>query len=362
MNKLVFYFLLSLLSFPAFSNNQGVPDYWKKIKTVQQQKNQCIKEKQWKAAAKADAECRQLILNNIPFIFNDLSRSSSVELTQMVDYIRKFPDEDYLQAVQKLARCAKATDPLHQRFLEKIIFDPFEGPRDNFFALNWRDQQIRDICKELESKLSLDSPSRKQIANILSGQQFQAMITESLEGATLRIPSRLSRKGYASIFRNKHTAPSEKQQRQVILNLQKAWNDACTLTLAMDGEKDLSKTVEAWKSAITAGQNVMFLQPPVSEKEQQSLGQFFYETVFLQYSNLSPLIHQPDSLYIQVSQKLASLKEKKEYAPLIDAILSFFHTMAQPDSYLNEEALYLHTEPMRQKMRKERLSYDRDES
>ena len=58
------------------------------------------------------------------------------------DYIRKFPDEDYLQAVQELARRAKATDPLHQGFLEKIIFDPFEGPRDNFFALNWRDRQI----------------------------------------------------------------------------------------------------------------------------------------------------------------------------------------------------------------------------
>ena len=89
MNKLLSYFLLSLLSFPAFSNNQESPDYWKKIKIVQQQKSQCIKEKQWKAAAKADAECRQLILKNIPFIFNDLSRFSRVELTQMADYIRK---------------------------------------------------------------------------------------------------------------------------------------------------------------------------------------------------------------------------------------------------------------------------------
>ena len=178
MNKLLSYFLLSLLSFPAFSNNQESPDYWKKIKIVQQQKSQCIKEKQGKAAAKADAECRQLILKNIPFIFNDLSRFSRVELTQMADYIRKFPDEDYLQAVQELARRAKATDPLHQSFLEKIIFDPFEGPRDNFFALNWRDRQIRDICKELDSKLSPNSPSRKQITDILNGQQFQAMIAE----------------------------------------------------------------------------------------------------------------------------------------------------------------------------------------
>ena len=45
-----------------------------------------------------------------------------------------------------------------------------------------------------------------------------------------------------------------------------------------------------------------------------------------------------------------------EFTPLIETILSFFHTMAQPDSYLNEEALYLHSEPMRQKIRKERLS------
>lgn len=36
MNKLLSYFLLSLLSFPAFSNNQESPDYWKKIKIVQQ--------------------------------------------------------------------------------------------------------------------------------------------------------------------------------------------------------------------------------------------------------------------------------------------------------------------------------------
>lgn len=245
MNKLLSYFLLSLLSFPAFSNNQESSDYWEKIKIVQQQKSQCIKEKQWKAAAKADAECRQLILKNIPFIFNDLSRFSRVELTQMADYIRKFPDEDYLQAVQELARRAKATDPLHQGFLEKIIFDPFEGPRDNFFALNWRDRQIRDICKELDSKLSPNSPSRKQIADILNGQQFQAMIAEGLEGAALRMPSRLSREGYDPLFRDKHACASEKQQRQVILDLQKAWNAACALTLAMDGEKDMSKTVDA---------------------------------------------------------------------------------------------------------------------
>lgn len=362
MNKLLSYFLLSLLSFPAFSNNQAPPDYWKKIKSAQQQKLQCIKEKQWKAAPSADAEYRQLILKNMPFIFKDLSRFSNMELIQMADYIRKLPDEDYLQAVQKLAEGANAVDPLHQRFLEKVIFDPFEGPRDNFFALNWRNRQIRDICKELDSKLSPGSPARKQIADILSGQQFQAMIAESLEGATVRIPSRLSREGYAPLFREKQTGPSEKQQRQAILNLQKAWNAACTLTLAMDGEKDLSKTVEAWKSAIAAGQNVMSLQPPASEEEQQSLGQFFYENAFLQYSNLSPFIHQPESMYGRVSQKLASLKEKKEYMPLIETILSFFHTMAQPDSYLNEEALYLHSEPMRQKIRKERLFCDSDES
>lgn len=87
--------------------------------------------------------------------------------------------------------------------------------------------------------------------------------------------------------------------------------------------KDMSKTVDAWKAAINAGQNVMSLQPPASEKEQQALGQFFYKSVFLQYSNLSPVIHQPDSLYVRVSEKLASLTEKKEFTPLIETILSF---------------------------------------
>lgn len=149
------------------------------------------------------------------------------------------------------------------------------------------------------------------------------MIAEGLEGATLRMPSRLSREGYDPLFRDKHAGASEKQQRQVILDLQKAWNAACALTLAMDGEKDMSKTVDAWKAAINAGQNVMSLQPPASEKEQQALGQFFYKSVFLQYSNLSPVIHQPDSLYVRVSEKLASLTEKKEFTPLIETILSF---------------------------------------
>lgn len=352
MNKSILSCILILTSLPIYS---GELLNIKDIHQYQRLHSQYAGEGNWSKAAETDAELRQLIPKSIPNILAGLSDLSPHQQTSLIVYLRKLSDEDYIKVVTQLIKHADLKSPLQGQFIERIIFEPFEGQRDNLFSMNWRDQHIRDICLILQKKLSPESLYQKKLSSILDGRDFKNMIYNALEHGELRIPYRLGREGYAPQF--KKWGEKEDIQIAAIKELGQTWHKALSVFVAMRGPEDIPQVNQAWKNAADKAKIVMEMLPPDTEEAQHRVGKFFYDTIFSQYSALSPLADVPDSAYQKMLKKLVQIYETNEKNLFqLKAFEQFQREMNNYDSYLNEEAIYLCTEDMRKKNRNKRIS------
>lgn len=352
MNKSIFPYIFITASLPVYSgellNINDIHQYRKLHSQYARQGN-------WSKAAETDAKLRQLIPKSIPNVLANLSDLSQHQQTSLIAYLRKLPDEDYIKVVSQLIKDADLKSPLQRQFLERIIFEPFEGQRDNLFAMNWRDRHIRDMCLMLKKKLPPESPYQKKLSSILDGEDFRNMIYNALEQGELRIPHRLKREGYAPQF--KKWGEKEAIQIAAIKELRQAWDKALSVFISMRGAEDVPQVNQAWEHAANKAKIVMEMLPPDTEEAQQRVGKFFYDTVFSQYSALAPISDTPDSAYQKMLKKLIQVYETNEKILFqLKAFEQFHLEMNNRDSYLNEEAINLCTEDVRQENRNKRLS------
>lgn len=330
------------------------------IQHLHHQKIQYAQSEHWQQAALTETKHRKLILQSIPFILPDLKQITPPLKKSLISWIRNFPDEDYLKAIEQLAKHANLKDTAQNQFLENIIFEPFEGERDNLLAMNWRDQNIRNMCLQLEKKLPPQSPHRKTISGILNGRQFDNMISNALAHQELRIPTRLSRNNYSPQFLQ--WGKTEQEQAAAIQELRQAWDKACDALLSMKGPEDIVQINRAWEHAAQQATIVMEMLPPDTEEAQQRLGKLFYEVAFCQYSSWFSMAGTKDSKYPLILEKLIELNKTDEKLLLqLQAFGHFQAAISNSKSYLNEEALLLLTEESRKKIRQRQLPFTPDQ-
>ncbi|WP_295875185.1 hypothetical protein [uncultured Akkermansia sp.] len=348
MNKSIFCLLFIECSLSGYAGEIRNIDH---IQEYQKLRYQYARQGNLEKAAETDAKLRRIILRTIPEIIKELESISHNEEISLVSYLRKLPDEDYLKMVMQLVRHANLRNPAQRQFLESVIFEPFEGERDNLLAMNWRDQHVRDLCFTLKKKLSSESPHQKTISSILDGELYKNMIYNAFTHGELRIPNHLGRGGYAPQF--KKWGENEQQQIKAVKELRQAWDAACTVLPEMKGTEDIARVNQAWENAAQKAKAVMRMLPPNEEDAQQRVGKFFYDTAFSQYFFLAPASREANSTYQKVIKKLAELYKLQEKLPSqLTGIGQFHAEIISSESYLNEEALLLLTKELEEKLRK----------
>lgn len=352
MSDLTCCLLFICLFLPAQAAETESDNYIHQIRTLSKQKYQYLQNGKQHRASIMDNKQQEFILQSISTILRDLNKLSRQDQDNIISLIRKFPDKSYLQTIARLVRHADMANPLQRKFLEDIIFEPFEGPRDNFLAMNWRDQQIRNLCVSLKKKLPSDSPHQQTISSVLNGGLFRNMMYNALRNGDLSLPDRLDRTGYAPQFQQ--WGEQEQQQIAAIKELRAAWDTACSTLVAMKGKEDVFQTNQAWQNAAQKAKIVMALLPPDTAEGQQRMGKCFYDMAFSQYFHLSPAANAPGSNYQKMMKKLIELHETDE--KLLSQLESFRNFQAEiinSTSYLNEEAVLLLKNELAEKLRKE---------
>lgn len=357
MNKSILCLLFVECSLSGYAMDiQNIDD----IQEYRKLRYQYAREGNLEKAAETDAELRRSIPVIIPKIIKELERISAHKKNSLSAYLRKLPDEDYLNVVMQLAKHANLANREQRQFLESIVFEPFEGKRDNLLAMNWKDQHVRDLCLTLKKKLPADSPYQKTISSILDGESFRSMICNALIHGELRIPNHLGREGYAPQF--KKWGEKEQKQIEAIKELRMAWEAACAALLEMKGTEDAAQVNQAWENAAQKAKTVMKMLPPDKEEAQQRVGKFFYDTAFSQYFFLAPASEEANSNYQKVIKKLVELYETHEkLLSQLTGIGQFQAEIMNSESYLNEEALLLLTKELAEKIRKAASSHSADQ-
>lgn len=308
-------------------------------------------------AAETDAQLRRLLPKIIPNIIKDLPSISQHRQNLLSIYLRTLPDEDYLNVAQCLVQHVNFNNSEQVQFLENILFEPFESSRDNFFAMNWRNAKVRQLCKQLQGRIDPKNPIHGKMTAILNGEEFRNMMREALRG-DFRIPVRLPHRDDEPQFQKWEA--SEKDQMTAINNLRGEWDKACKALLDMKGKEDVDQVAQAWKKATGAAEKVMNMLPPPVENARHRVGLYFYENFFKECRDLAQAGQEPDSTYQKVLHKFLKFDENdKELWDKLMPFGEFYKTISNTDSYLNEEAVYLHTEGNRQDERSKRLSRGR---
>lgn len=318
---------------------------------------QYSQERNLSKAAETDAQLRQLLPKIIPNIIKDLPSISQHRQTLLSIYLRKLPDEDYLNVAECLIQYVNFNNSEQVQFLENTLFEPFESSRDNFFAMNWRNARVRQLCKQLQERIDPKNPIHGKMTAILNGEEFKNMMQEAFRG-DFRIPMRLPHRDDEPQFQK--WGASEKDQMAAIKNLREEWDKACKALLDMKGKENVDQVAQAWKKATGAAEKVMNLLPPPAENARHHIGLYFYQNFFKECRDLAQAGQEPDSTYQKVLHKFLKFDENdKELWDKLMPFGEFYKTMSNADSYLNEEAVYLHTEANRQDERTKRLSRGR---
>lgn len=348
MNKYVLYILLAGCALPEYAEEAPHINHIQKYRKI---RSQYARQGNLAQATETDAKLHRTIPDIIPNILKELKSISHHEKISLSGYLRKLPDEDYLKVVAQLIKHADLENPLQRQFLESIIFEPFEGERDNLLAMNWRNQNIRNFCLLLKKKLPSDSPHQETISSILNGEACRSMIYNALEHGELRIPNRLGRKDDAPQFQR--WGENEKKQIEAIKELRQAWDAACAALLGMKGTEDIAQVNQAWENAAGKAKTVMKMLPPEGEDAPQRVGKFFYDTAFSQYFSLAPASEDANSNYQKIIKKLVALYETEEkLLSQLSGLGQFQAEIINSESYLNEEALLLLTKELTERLRK----------
>lgn len=345
------YYLLSIcLILPTQAVQVASDPYISQIRTLSKEKFRYLREEKWQQASATDDELYKVVMHSLPSILLDLEKLPDQSKNRMISLIRNFPDKEYLQAIGWIIRHAELTKNAQRKFLEDILFEPFEGPRDNLLAMNWRDQNIRNLCITLKRKLPSDSPHQKAVASVLNGKSFKNMMNNALVHGELRIPNHLERAGYGTQFQQ--WGEPEQQQITAIKDLRQAWDRACSSFIAMKGKEDIAQVNQAWKNAAEKANIVMKMLPPETEEAQQRIGKIFYDMAFSQYFPLDPVANAPGSSYQKMMKKLVELyKTDEKLLSELNFFGQFQAEIINPESYLNEEALILLQKELKEKIK-----------
>lgn len=233
---------------------------------------QYSQERNLSKAAETDAQLRQLLPKIIPNIIKDLPSISQHRQTLLSIYLRKLPDEDYLNVAECLIQYVNFNNSEQVQFLENTLFEPFESSRDNFFAMNWRNARVRQLCKQLQERIDPKNPIHGKMTAILNGEEFKNMMQEAFRG-DFRIPMRLPHRDDEPQFQK--WGASEKDQMAAIKNLREEWDKACKALLDMKGKENVDQVAQAWKKATGAAEKVMNLLPPPQKTPDTILGCIF---------------------------------------------------------------------------------------
>lgn len=340
MSNFTCYLLSICLILPTQAVHTASDPYIDQIRKLSQEKFRYIQEEKLQQVSAADDELFNIIRTSLPSILRDLEKLPDQFKTNIISLIRNFPDKEYLQTINWIICQADSTKKIQIEFIEDILFEPFEGPRDNFLAINWRDHTVRNLCLTLKKKLPPDSPHQKIIVSVLNGESYRNMMNNALEHGELRIPNHLGRANYEVQFQQ--WGEQEQQQIAAIKDLRRAWDIACSSFTSMKGKEDIARVNQAWENAAKKANIVMKMLPPDTEEAQQRIGEIFYDIAFSQYFPLAPAANAVGSSYQKMMKKLVELyKTDEKILSQLNFFGQFQAEIINSESYLNEEALIL---------------------